>query len=81
MSEDSPSFIRRVSSFVENLISFILIVLMAAFVLFALGWVLRVCFGGETTSEYISHFTDFYRDPRQTEVGQWLNGLYRRIRS
>ncbi len=80
MPEDGLPFLKTVGSFFENLFSFILILLIAVFILFALGWIIRVCFGGETTSQYFGYFMDFYRHPEQTEMGQGILRVYKRMR-
>jgi hypothetical protein len=38
-------------------------------------------FGGETSSQYLRRYADFYRHPEQTEFGAWVKRALERIQS
>ena len=80
MSEDK-GFFGFLNSCISNLLSFLLAVLIALFVLTLLGWVMQVWVGKETSSEYFSRFINFYRHPEETALGEWARETFRRIRS
>ncbi len=49
--------------------------------LFFLGWIARVVLGHETSSQYLQGYVDFYKNPDQTPVGEWLKQSISRIKS
>ncbi len=73
--------IRAAVSFIGAIISFLLSILIAVFALFALGWIFRVLLGGETSSQYLQRYLDFYHHPAETPLGQWALELWTRFRS
>lgn len=66
---------------ITNLFSFLIAILIALFVLVFSGWILQVWLGKETSSQYFSRFTDFYKHPEETALGEWAREMFKRIRS
>lgn len=66
--------------FFGAIFSFLLSILIALFVLFAVGYVIQVLLGNETSSEYLKRYTDFYHNPGETPLGRWAVEAYERIR-
>ena len=81
MSNPLFSPIQRLFDFFAAVFSFIVSIFIAAFILFFAGWVIRVCAGGETTSQYIHRYVDFYQHPDQTPIGKWALETLKRARS
>ena len=80
MSEEK-GFFGFLNNCISNIFSFLFAVLIALFVLVAAGWILQVCLGQETSSQYFSRFTDFYRHPEETTMGSWAREALKRVGS
>ena len=80
MSEEK-GFFGFLNNCISNIFSFLIAVLIALFVLLAVGWIMQVWLGKETSSQYFSRFTDFYRHPEETTMGAWAREALKRVRS
>ena len=80
MSEEKD-FFGFLNSCISNLFSFLIAVSIALFILISAGWIMQVWLGKETSSQYFSRFTDFYRHPEETTMGAWAREAFKRIRS
>lgn len=80
MSEEK-GFFGFLNDCISNLFSFMLAVIIALTVLASAGWIMQVCLGKETSSQYFSRFSDFYHHPEETTMGAWAREALKRIRS